>query len=216
MEMFLRVLERPLQQGGGRGGAGGGRGLLGLATRLGINIRFTGSIERDLNALTQAINEKFGGVAEAMNAVASGVHLRFQALLTAALGRLGSIIEIILAPAMAHMADKLLGVINTLDQVQHGGQQSWQSNLLFTLIGALPGGLFFQDAIRANRAREAQAAGRAGGRGTEQEMLDSLRHIDANTQRMASAIVTTVFGNISAFTRGAASYRNLNTAIRFG
>lgn len=216
MEMFLRVLERPLQQGG-RAGLGGSRGLMGLATRLGINIRFTGNIENDLNKLTEAINTKFGGVAEALAATASGVHLRYQLLVATSTARLGVIMETLMAPLLETLNRSLLGFIRTMDILTNpspqGGSRIGQG-LMDLLIGILPGvGLGAVGALQQERARQ-RALQAAGARSTyESQSLDALRHIDANTQRVASLVAQSVFGQISAFTRGAMTFRELNMAI---
>lgn len=211
MQMFLRVLERPMQQGG-RGGMGGSRGLLGIATQLGLNIRFTGNIENDLNRLTSAIHEKFGGVAEALAATASGVHQRYQVLLTSATARLGIIMETVLAPVIERLNVSLLGVVRTMDILQNprGGPGQLA---LDTLLMTIPGGINVLAALKIERNRQAALQKAGGGQSLEQQMNDHLFHIEQNTQRVASLVAQSVFGQISSFTRGAMTYRELNMAI---
>jgi hypothetical protein len=220
MSMMLRVLERPMQLGrGGAGGGGGGRGLLGLATQLGINVRFTGNIERDLNNLTAAINQKFGGVAQALASTASGTHLRYQQALTAAMGRLGQVIEVGLQPIM----ERLIGVFtfgnSITDRILHGGREGASSGIGWLAYGAaIPGPIgwavrgLFNERLQQRKLEVAAASGDPVAR----QQLAALHHIEQNTQQMAGAMVAVLFGQASARTRQAFAYNELNHAFKDG
>ena len=216
MNRLLRIVERPFMPGvRGAGGSGGMRGIAGLAASLGINVRMSGNIERDLENLTQAIHEKFGGVAEALAHTASGVHLRFQEELTAVTARLGSLIEAGLLPVLEAMIPILHGIVTGLDFLLHGGGGRATGGLaglgaasIFQnpLLGAVATGL------SASRSREANLERIAGRLPQEQ---DDIHKIMLNTAQMAGALTQVLFGHASAFTRGAFGYSALNQAIGF-
>jgi hypothetical protein len=218
MSMLLRVLERPQQLRAG-GGGGGGRGLLGLATQLGVNVRFTGNIERDLNNLTSAINQKFGGVAEALANTASGTHLRLQQSLTAAMGRLGQVIEVGLQPLMSGLISALTAGNSFTDRVLHGGREGAASGIgLLSYLAAVPGPVgwafrgLFNERLRQRQLEVAAASGDPVAR----QQLAALHHIEQNTTQMAGAMVAVLFGQASARTRQAFAYNELNHAFKDG
>jgi len=216
MNRLLRIVERPFMPGvRGAGGSGGMRGIAGLAASLGINVRMSGNIERDLENLTQAIHEKFGWVAEALAHTASGVHLRFQEELTAVTARLGSLIEASLLPVLQAMIPLLHGIVSGLDFLLHGG-----GNRTTTGLGGVAGGLLgggnplgiAATGLNIARQREANLEKIAGRLPQEQ---DDIHKIMLDTAQMAGALTQVLFGHASAFTRGAFGYSELNRAIGF-
>jgi len=214
LSLILRAIERPAQGGrGGRaGGAGGTRGLLSLATQLGVNIRLTGSFERDLQNLTEAINSKFGGVAAALANTASGVHLRFQANLTAATSRLGQIMEVALLPVLEVLNTQLQGFSRTVDILLHPGGRG-ESAVQNTLHGLsyLPGVGFLFARLADARGREA-ALNRIDPK--QQRIGEDIHKIAQNTDQMAGAMAQVLFGHAGPFTRQAFAYNELNRAIQ--
>src|SRR6266849_5838259 len=218
MNLMLRIIQRPVVIGRGAGGAGGGRGATTLASQLGITMRFTGDTERDLTRLTEAIHDKFGGVAEALAATASGVHERYTILLTAALGRLGGLVEVGLVPALEGLnrvlAPFIVGSDFVTGRTQAGAGWAGELYLRGLQSGARLIGLYSVAGWAGsmlNQRENDRRLGRLGGGKTE----DDIHKIMLNTAQMAGAMSQVLFGHASAFTQGAFSFSELNRAIAF-
>lgn len=214
LDMINRLLH---QEGRGRGSLGA---ISELATTLRLDPRFfTGGQQHDLQEVIRQLSQSVGGLSERMSQLTvSGPFIRNQVLLHTAMQRLGGVIEASLVPAIEFMNRSLLGFTRLVDLLTD--PQSRQGNLLRQVDESLkatqfnPANFLLQRLI-TGPLRALQEEGGTAAMAAREEMNRHLAQIEANTQNIASAIFLSVFGSASAFTRQAASFRNLQAAVNF-
>ncbi len=193
-------------------GSGGGSRIL-SALRIDPT-RLTGGAEHDLQEIMRQLTVKVGGLSDLMAQTISGTFAREQTLLTMAMGRLGGVIAASLVPAVEFLNRSLLGfnrIVDTLSNPESTAGKYIRSfeAILPAILG--PVGYFLQPFTRLQeQQRLANQRGEKSDRDKQQQSLDEIAE---NTRVAAHALFVAAFGSASAFTRGAASFRNLNAAF---
>lgn len=197
---------------------GRGVGSLGaisqIATQLRLDPRqFTGGQQHDLALVITQLTQRVGGLSEIMGRTISGTFNRNQTLLQDAMSRVGGLIEASLVPTIETMNRSLLGFIRAADFYQRPDTGfARMTHILEQVTRWLPGAGYIHPFLAPLARLQDQAAVDQKNKNANHDS-QKLDEIAGNTQNMATALFASIFGSASQFTRGALSFRNLQSAI---